>query len=40
MQNLTELMEKIINEESIIYAVFSGVKNKSEKTFIKLQSKK
>ncbi|WP_205684938.1 class I SAM-dependent methyltransferase [Poseidonibacter lekithochrous] len=40
MQNLTELMEKIINEESIIYAVFSGVKNKSEKTFNKVTIKK
>ena len=40
MQNLTELMEKIINEESIIHAVFSGVKNKSEKTFNKVTIKK
>ena len=40
MQNITELMEKVINEESIIYAIFSGVRNKSEKTFNKVTIKK
>jgi SAM-dependent methyltransferase len=40
MQNITELMEKVINEETIIYAIFSGVRNKTEKTFNKVTIKK
>jgi len=40
MQNITELMEKVINEETIIYAIFSGVRNKAEKTFNKVTIKK
>ena len=40
MQNITELIEQIINEESIIYAVFSSIRNKSEKTFNKVTIKK
>ena len=40
MQNVNELVEKIINEESIIYAIFSSVRNKSEKTFNKVTVKK
>jgi SAM-dependent methyltransferase len=40
MQNIVELMEKVINEENIIYAIFSGVRNKSEKTFNKVTIKK
>jgi len=40
MENVSELVEKIINEESLIYAIFSGVKNKSEKTFNKVSIKK
>ena len=40
MQNVSELVEKIINEESLIYAIFSGVRNKSEKTFNKVSIKK
>ena len=40
MKNTIELMEKVINEETIIKAVFSGVKNKSEKTFNKVTIKK
>jgi len=40
MQNITELMEKVINEKTIIYAIFSNVRNKSEKTFNKVTIKK
>ncbi|NQY54571.1 MAG: SAM-dependent methyltransferase [Campylobacteraceae bacterium] len=40
MQNVSELVEKIINEESIIYAIFSSLRNKSEKTFNKVTVKK
>lgn len=40
MQNISELIEQVINEESIIYAVFSGIRNKSEKTFNKVTIKK
>ena len=40
MQNVSELVEKIINEESLIYAIFSGVRNKAEKTFNKVSVKK
>lgn len=40
MQNVSELVEKIINEESLIYAIFSGIRNKSEKTFNKVSIKK
>ncbi len=40
MQNITELVQIIINEESIISAVFSGIKNKAEKTFNKATIKK
>ncbi len=40
MQNITELMEKVINEETIIYAIFSGIRNKAEKTFNKVTIKK
>lgn len=40
MQNISELVEQVINEESIIYAVFSGIRNKSEKTFNKVTIKK
>ena len=40
MQNIIELMEKVINEETIIKAVLSGIKNKSEKTFNKVTIKK
>jgi len=40
MQNITELMEKIIHEKTLIYAVFSNVRNKSEKTFSKVTVKK
>ena len=40
MQNIIELMEKVINEETIIKATFSGVRNKSEKTFNKVTIKK
>jgi len=40
MQNIIELMKKVINEETIINATFSGVKNKSEKTFNKVTIKK
>jgi len=40
MQNIAELMEKVINEETIIYAIFSGVRNKAEKTFNKVTIKK
>jgi len=40
MQNIRELVEKVINEEHIIYAIFSGIKNKSEKTFNKVTIKK
>ena len=40
MENVSELIEKTINEESIIYAIFSSVRNKSEKTFNKVTVKK
>jgi len=40
MQNISELMKKIVNEETIINATFSGVRNKSEKTFNKVTIKK
>ena len=40
MQNIIELMEKVTNEETIIKAVFSGIRNKSEKTFNKVTIKK
>lgn len=40
MQNITELIEKVINQETIINATLSGVRNKSTKTFNKLTIKK
>jgi SAM-dependent methyltransferase len=40
MQNITELIEKLINEENIICATLSGIRNKSEKTFNKATIKK
>ena len=40
MQNIIELIEKVINEETIINATLSGVKNKIEKTFNKVTVKK
>ena len=40
MENIAELIEKVINEEIIIYAVFSGIRKKSEKTFNKVTIKK
>ena len=40
MQNITELMEKVVHEKTLIYAVFSNVRNKSEKTFNKVIIKK
>lgn len=40
MQNITELMEKVIHEKTIIYGTFSNVRNKSEKTFNKVTIKK
>ncbi|MBT3280798.1 MAG: SAM-dependent methyltransferase [Campylobacteraceae bacterium] len=40
MQNTIELIEKIINEETIIKATFSGIRKKSEKTFNKVTIKK
>ena len=40
MENVSELVEKIINDESIIYAIFSSLRNKSEKTFNKVTVKK
>lgn len=40
MQNLRELVPTIISDETIISAVFSGVKNKIEKTFHKVTLKK
>lgn len=40
MEDLKELINKVIHEESIIYAIFSGVRNKGEKTFNKVSIKK
>ena len=40
MENIEELIEQVIEKESIIYASFSGVKNKVEKTFNKVTIKK
>ena len=39
MQNIIELIEKIINEETIIKSTFSGVRKNSEKTFNKVTIK-
>lgn len=40
MENIRELSERIINNEAIIFATFSGIKNKSLKTFNKVTIKK
>jgi len=40
MQNINELIKKVINDEHIIYAIFSGIRKKSEKTFNKVTIKK
>ena len=40
MENIIELMEDVINDDTIIKAVFSGIRNKSEKTFNKVTIKK
>jgi len=40
MQNIRELVENVINDESIIYTVFSGIRNKAKKTFNKVTIKK
>lgn len=40
MQNIIDLIEKIINEETIIKSTLSGIRNKSEKTFNKVTIKK
>ena len=40
MENTTELIKKIVNEENIINATFSGIQNKSKKTFNKVTLKK
>jgi SAM-dependent methyltransferase len=40
MQNIKELAQKIVSEESIIFATFSGIRNKSEKSFNKVTIKK
>jgi len=40
MKNIRESITKIINEENIINAIFTGVKKKSEKTFNKVTIKK
>ena len=40
MEDTIKLIEKIINEETIIKATLSGIRNKSEKTFNKVTIKK
>ena len=40
MENIKELSQRIINNEAIIFATFSGIKNKSLKTFNKVTIKK
>lgn len=40
MQNVIELIEELINEEKIICATLSGIRNKAEKTFNKVTIKK
>jgi SAM-dependent methyltransferase len=40
MENIRELSQRIINNEAIIFATFSGIKNKSLKTFNKVTIKK
>ncbi|APW65383.1 MULTISPECIES: class I SAM-dependent methyltransferase [Arcobacteraceae] len=40
MENISELVKKVINEESIISASFSGIRNKASKTFNKVTIKK
>ena len=40
MQNISELAEQVINQESIISAVFSGIQKKAIKTFNKVTIKK
>ncbi|MBU3013169.1 SAM-dependent methyltransferase [Poseidonibacter lekithochrous] len=40
MQNISELVEQVINEENIISAVFSGIQKKAIKTFNKVTIKK
>ncbi|MGB5868234.1 MAG: SAM-dependent methyltransferase, partial [Arcobacteraceae bacterium] len=40
MQDIVQLMQKVINEENIIKATLSGVQKKSEKTFNKVTIKK
>ena len=40
MQNINELVDKVVNEEGVIYTIFSGVRKKSEKTFNKVTIKK
>ena len=40
MKKLQESIRKIINEENIIHAIFTGVRKKSEKTFNKVTIKK
>jgi len=40
LENISELVKKVINEESIISASFSGIRNKASKTFNKVTIKK
>ena len=40
MQNISELINKVIKDENPIYAIFSGVRKKGEKTFNKVTIKK
>ena len=40
MENIRELSQRIINNEAIIFATFSGIRNKSLKTFNKVTIKK
>jgi len=40
MQNISESIKKAINEEGIIYAIFTGVRKNVEKTFNKVTIKK
>ena len=40
MQSISELINKVIKDENLIYAIFSGVRKKGEKTFNKVTIKK
>lgn len=40
MQSINEIIQETVNNQNILFAVFSGIRNKSEKTFNKVTIKK